>query len=181
MAPIEIEAPGRRSESQTFWDLLRSSGCVFEADVKGSSMEPTLPDGARVRIRPVPAEEYRTGHVVACVASGELFAHRIVFCGLRGRSRDVVITQGDNLLLCDPPTRKSDILGLVSEYLAAGKWCPPGPFEASGRGRGAVARAHLELLRLCVSIHYEVGRRVGGSLLLVASFLRRARSMLRRG
>jgi hypothetical protein len=144
-------------------------------------MEPAIPDGARVRIRPVPADDYRAGHVVACVTSGELFAHRIVFCGMRGRSRGLVITLGDNLLLCDPPTRKSDILGLVSEYLAGGIWRPPGPPEPRGRLRAAVMYGHRALLRICLSIHYEFGRRIGGITLLAAVFLKRIRSVLARG
>jgi len=180
MARICFFAEQGRSELRSFYELLRKSERVFETTVKGASMEPTIPDGARIQIRPRPIDAYANGQVVACVASDELFAHRVVFCGSRGRSRDLVITLGDNLTLCDPPTRKGDILGEVTALWQDGRWRAPVLEGIRGRAAQALSNLHLAFIRACLPVHYEFARRVTGISLIAAGLLRRVRAAIAR-
>lgn len=155
----------------SFWDLLRQSGGSFEATISGISMQPTLAHGARVRIRPLAAADYRTGQIAACVLGGsEIFAHRIVHCTPRS---PVIVTRGDNHVLCDPPTRKAGILGVIEAYWNGVEWVPPGPEVASRMP--AVSVAHLRAIRACLCVHFEVARHVAGTTLHVARGLGRTR------
>jgi hypothetical protein len=160
------------SGPRSFWDLLRNSGGVFESTISGTSMDPTLPHGARVRIRPLAQREYHEGQIVACVLKDELFAHRIVFCELQA-----IVTQGDNRVLCDPPTRKNQILGEVAEYCVGDGWIAPG--APPRPRRPGVTAANLRMVRACTRVHFELGRRVAGTVLHVGRFLRIAVSFAR--
>jgi hypothetical protein len=166
--------------TQSFWEMLRNSGRVFESSIKGISMEPTIPEGARVRIRPRPADTYQLGQIVACELNDVLFAHRIVYCGSAGRCRDFVLTQGDGHVLCDPPTRKSKILGVIEGFWVDGAWRKPGPPLTRGRSLRAVSMLHQLLIRMCLPVHYEFARRVAGTSLILASLFRRPVRMIRR-
>ena len=160
------------SGTRSLWDLLRDSGGVFESTISGTSMEPTLPHGARVRIRPRAPNEYHEGQIVACVLKDVLFAHRIVFCG-----QEAIVTQGDNRVLCDPPTPKREILGGVEEYSLGGQWITPGVAPPPRLPR--IAAANLRMVRACLHLHFELGRRAAGTTLHVGRFVRIAISIAR--
>lgn len=155
------------STRRDFWQLLRGSGADLEATIAGSSMMPTLPDAARVRIRPSSSDAYAVGDVVVCVLKDELYAHRVV---RRGRAGDgpVLVTIGDNRRLCDPPARAGDVLGSVEACWRDAQWqaLPPPPAR-SARGRWAIA-ANAWLLTACARLHYGMARRVQGTLLHAA-------------
>lgn len=155
------------SKARTFWDLLRESGGAYEATIHGSSMEPTLTHGNRVRIRPLPPLEYREGQVVACQLGDELFAHRIVHC-----AQDAVLTRGDNRVLCDPPTGKGHIIGAVLEHHVAGAWVPPAAAPTPRLPR--LTAANERLVRACMRMHFNFARRVAGTVLHVGRFYRMA-------
>jgi hypothetical protein len=160
------------SSPRSFWDLLRNSGGVFESTISGTSMEPTLSHGARVRIRPLAQHKYHVGQIVACVLKDELFAHRIVFC-----EPQVIVTQGDNHVLCDPPTPKREILGVVDEYLSGDVWKAPG--AAPPPRFPGIAAANLRMVRACLHVHFQLGRRAAGTTLHVGRFLGMAISVAR--
>ena len=163
-------APG---EFQTITALIRKSGGGFESTISGTSMQPTIPDGARIRISPPESGEYQVGQIVACVLGDSLFAHRIVYCGRSGRSGAYVLTQGDGWALCDPPTRKTAILGIVTEISKGGDWRTPTGGAARGSWMQAVATASFWLNRLSLLLHPEFSRRVAGTCLFAGSVCRR--------
>jgi hypothetical protein len=147
--------------------LLSRSGKTIESEISGSSMGNTLPSGCHIRIRPLPVEEYQAGQVVAFVAGGSLFAHRIVY-----RSGQSVLTRGDNHSWCDLPLRTGAIIGVVSEYLAEGEWRlfdGSAPFEHELGKR----RRFLEfLLRACLRIDIRLAQRASRMLMLLARWRR---------
>jgi hypothetical protein len=160
---------------RTFWDLMRASGSVFESTLHGVSMEPTIPDGARIQISPKPAGGFAVGQVAACVLKDEaLFAHRIVHRGAGG----VVLTRGDHRVLCDPPTREDQILGVVTALWQEGAWRAPGTEPDRGAAIRSVSAAHRLLLRMCLPLHFELARRVAGTTLIAGSLFKRMRSAL---
>jgi hypothetical protein len=130
-------------------------------------MAPTIPHGARIKIQPLDADEYREGQVVACATGGAMFAHRIVYAG-RGRvASGFVVTKGDGWVLCDSPTRRWAIMGQVTAYALNGVWqAPLGP-SAHERWKQFVSRANLNLIRLSLGVHNEFARRVAGIFLVV--------------
>lgn len=107
------------SEEQllAFGTLLARSGKVIESQISGTSMGSTLPPGSRIRIQPLPVEEYRVGQTVAFVRGSTIFAHRIAY-----RTRQCVLTRGDNHSWCDLPVPASAVLGVVTEWLINGEW-----------------------------------------------------------
>ena len=168
------------SAPQSLWQILHDSGQVFESSIKGVSMAPTMPEGARVRIQPLPAAAYRMGQVVVCELDDILFAHRIVRCTSSGRRSDFVMTQGDGHILCDPPTRKISILGVITEYRAGGDWHVPGPSRMRRPGIQAISALHQSVIWLCLYVHYEFARRVAGTSLILAGCLRRVVRIIQR-
>src|SRR5436190_7248117 len=96
-------------------ELRGKSGRSIESTIRGTSMEPTLPDGARIKVCPSRTGTYEVGEIAACLHGGSLVAHRIVSRGA-GRARGYVVTQGDGRLICDRPLRVDDILGVVIEF-----------------------------------------------------------------
>jgi hypothetical protein len=166
--------PGKTAP-QPFWELMRDSKCVFETTVKGTSMEPTIPDGTRVRIRASDAAALQVGEVVACVSKGALFAHRVVHFRPRGPGGPCVITRGDNLALCDPPTRASEVLGRVTEIESAEGWRAPGPQPGLPLAMRGISAAHRAMIRAFLALHFEVARRVAGTSLILGVRVRRAR------
>jgi len=114
---------------QAIADVLRRSGGEVEATLEGRSMEPTIPAGATIRIRGVPAAEIQVGDVVAIPMEHVLMVHRVVIRGRRGRARGFVVTRGDGLWLVDPPAPVSEILGVVTAMHVGGSWRSPGPAQ----------------------------------------------------
>jgi hypothetical protein len=148
--------------------LLGRSGKVIESEISGTSMGSTLPSGCRIRIRPLPVEEYRAGQVVAFVASSALFAHRIVY-----RSPQGVLTRGDTHSWCDLPVPVGAILGIVSERLVDGEWRlfdDSVPFDCEMRKR---SRRVETLLRVCMRFDIRLARRVSKILMWLARWRRR--------
>jgi hypothetical protein len=147
-----------------FWQLLRGSGADLEATIAGSSMLPTLPDAARVRIRPSAADAYVIGDIVVCVLKDELYAHRVV---RRGRAGDaaVLVTIGDNRRLCDPPARARDVLGSIDSCWRNAQWeALSSPPARPASQRWAIA-ANAWVLTACARISYGLARRLQGLVL----------------
>lgn len=100
-----------------FGTLLAHSGKVIESEISGTSMGSTLPSGSRIRIQPLPAEEYRIGQTVAFVLGSTIIAHRLVY-----RTSHCVLTRGDNHSWCDLPVPPGAVLGAVTEWFINGEW-----------------------------------------------------------
>lgn len=151
-----------------FGVLLGRSGKAIESEISGTSMGSTLPSGCHIRIRPLSTEDYRPGQVVAFVAGGAIFAHRIVH-----RSRQGVLTRGDSHSWCDLPVPVSAILGVVSEHFVNGEWHlfdDSAPFECD---RGKRSRIIEALLLACLQIDIRLARRASRSLMWIVRWRRR--------
>jgi hypothetical protein len=130
--------------------LARKSEVVIHSEIRGSSMRPAIPDGARIRIRSGSEESWRLGQVIAFLAGTRIMAHRIVYEGRGAGARSFVITQGDGNWLCDPPVNRSTVVGQVEAYSTGADWQPIGgqwlPLHRrlTARFSLALARAGLE-------------------------------------
>jgi hypothetical protein len=152
--------------------LLQRSRTRFESSISGNSMEPTIPDGARIQIDAGSPRPYRTGQIVACLAGERLFAHRIVHCA-RNRSGELVLTRGDGWLLCDSPTPVQRIVGVVTEYWDGTRWREPGGPALRRGWRAAASLASSWLVRASIPVHLEFARRVAGCMLVAGALLKR--------
>lgn len=83
--------------------LFRNSDACLH--VAGSSMDPLLKNGDRIRIVPKPP---RTGDIAVFLAGGLFFVHRIVW-----RKGDFFYTIGDNSPVPDHPVHRKDIVGVI--------------------------------------------------------------------
>lgn len=166
--PNTIEANASGDQLLAFGALLGRSGKIIESQISGTSMGSTLPSGCRIRICPLPPDEYRRGQVVAFVAGKTICAHRIVH-----RSRQGVLTCGDSRFWCDQPVPVSAILGVVSERLVNGQWITFDDrvsFESERRTRRWIIET---LLLLCLHIDIRLARRACRSLMWLARWRRR--------
>jgi len=100
-----------------FGTLLARSGKIIESEISGTSMGRTLPAGTHIRIQPLPAGDYGVGQIVAFVRGSTIFAHRIAY-----RTKQGVLTRGDNHSWCDLPMPVDAVLGLVTEWWINGEW-----------------------------------------------------------
>lgn len=80
----------------------------------GTSMLPSIPDGATMEIRPVAQDELQPGDIVAYGYAGKVFCHRLIrksgrFCTLKG----------DALLAADPPVPYAQVIGRVTSVMDA--------------------------------------------------------------
>lgn len=112
VAPVATE-----EQLLAFGTLLARSGTVIESQISGTSMGSTLPPGSRIRIQPLPVDQYRVGQTVAFVRGSTIFAHRIAY-----RTSQCVLTRGDNHSWCDLPVPVSAVLGVVTEWFINGEW-----------------------------------------------------------
>jgi hypothetical protein len=141
--------------------LLGRSGKVIESQVIGNSMGSSLPSGSRIRIRRLAMEDYSAGQVVAFVAGGKLYGHRIVY-----RSSHGFLTRGDNHAWCDLPVHASSILGVIEEIVVDEKNTPI-PNES------VIPRARFEiLLRACIKVDIRLAQHVVRVLMLFARWRR---------
>jgi hypothetical protein len=161
-------------------DAIRRAPHGLESRIAGSSMAPAIPDGATIRIAPVPDAGYRAGMVVACLSAGDgLFAHRVVRV-VHARGRDFVLTVGDGWTLCDPPTALERVIGVVAEWRAEGEWQAPRAEATRGRWNAACSRLSTAVVRTAMRVHPEIARHVAGGCLHVGSWLKSLRGLPRR-
>lgn len=83
--------------------------------VLSSSMEPTLPVGSVIYVRPYEDEDVKEQDIIAFQAGGILVAHRAISVD---RSDRTVVTMGDaNSVPDEVPTAFSDMVGKVCFYI----------------------------------------------------------------
>lgn len=112
--------------------LLRRQGAEVDCDVCGSSMEPTVPEGATVRIRLDGAAAAPVGAVLAILLDGTLSVHRLLARGRAHAARGWVVTHGDANTFCDAPLPAQAVLGQVTAVRLPGapEWTAPAPAPA---------------------------------------------------
>lgn len=103
---------------------------------RGRSMQPAIPDGAYLEVRPVAFGELRCGDIVVFHYAGDVFCHRF----LRRAGRHCVL-KGDTLLSADPPIVWGQVIGRVSTILRGdGRLVR---LDAPGRRLRSAVRARL--------------------------------------
>ena len=114
-------------------ELLKKTRDELESQIVGSSMHPTLANGARIRIT-CGAPPVSRGDIVAILAEPPV-AHRVVSVH-RFRARTYLVTRGDASWHCDVPVSEHDILGVVTAHNDGRGWeTPPQPPVAQGLRR----------------------------------------------
>ena len=87
---------------------------------RGRSMQPAIPDGAYLDVRPVVFDELETGDLVVYQSRAEVICHRLI----RKTGRDCVL-KGDALLSADPPVDWSQVIGRVAVLIEDGERLVP--------------------------------------------------------
>jgi hypothetical protein len=145
--------------------LLRKSSREFEFLLQGKSMGSTLPEGSRIRVRPAGKETFKVGQVLTYVAADRVFVHRVVRF-VRSGNNQYLITRGDRTVCCDLPVLEASVLGIVTEFSAAGAWRPVGPPPEKWFGfrwmASAIASLVGGLLRISPSWALWAARRIIG-------------------
>ncbi len=75
-------------------------------------MQPAIPDGASLEVRPVVFDELKIGDIVVFHYAGDVFCHRLI--KKTGRR---CILKGDTLLYADPPILRDQIIGKVTTLI----------------------------------------------------------------
>lgn len=140
--PLEVILPA----------LLAQEG-EFRFPLAGASMQPTLPAGSLLAIRPL-TEPPIPGDLVVFVQGGELVAHRLVR-RLRPGRRVVWLAQGDNCPRPDPLLSPEQIIGRVYAATHVGQIVWPSQYQRVDRWRwlgrhyllAAIHRLRRALLR----------------------------------
>jgi hypothetical protein len=166
LAPLQAAAVMRAAVARPSEGLL--------SRVEGSSMAPTIPGGALIRVLPAPAEGCRVGMVVVCLSEGgTLFAHRVVRRVQRG-GQEWLLTLGDGWRICDPPVPASRVVGTVDAWRTDCDWIAP-VAAPTRRGVAAVlARSSTALVAATLHLHPQVARRVAGTGLTLEAWLKSA-------
>jgi hypothetical protein len=128
---------GRHLTPELFWEGA-GDGWI---EVIGASMEPLLPLGAEVRLRPV-GGRIRYGALVLFPYREELAVHRVV-----GRRKGTLRTKGDRALRSDPGLREAgELFGVVSAARHRGRetTLESGPWRVAG----ALVAVHSRLCDL---------------------------------
>lgn len=103
------------------------SDAAFESAIRGSSMSPAIPGGAKLRVQLRSGHTYQRGDIVYYLSNNGYVVHRIIHVLRRGPAAGHMLTLGDNRLIPDPPIGKDQILGSVIAVQTTGAWHPPGP------------------------------------------------------
>lgn len=136
-------------------------------------MEPTLPNGTAIRIVPSESTEYRIGQIVVCSNGHKLIAHRVVWCGNSGRTQNLVLTQGDGCLLCDPPVQKDAIQALVTTVCIKNRWQEPAATYTRRSWRRVVAAISVYLIRASLAVGDGLARFVARTFIAFALIFKR--------
>lgn len=120
-------------ELGTAFLLLARARNELVARFRGSSMEPTVPDGAELLLRH--RQQPAPGDIVAFVSAGRVVVHRVEAISTRHGS---LLTRGDALWLPDPPLRDPQaVVGVVTGIRRGNAFAAPRPAPDSAL-RGAV-------------------------------------------
>ena len=129
-------------------DLLRRNEGEIESVVRGDSMGPTLPAGARIRVACSQRAAFADGAVVAFLAGDVMIGHRVVGRCHDRQGREALLIRGDARLLCDPPVDPALVLGEVIAWQQGSVWHPVAPAPRRGPVNRLAAAAVLGWVRL---------------------------------
>lgn len=147
--PPDIPAP---SSLTARIELLKRTGRTIDSVVDGSSMEPAIPRGTRIRIRAQRALP-PDGSAVAIMAPAGVVTHRLVCRGRLPWNRRYVLTQGDGTMLCDPPLPVDLLVGPAHVEGANGSYGAVPERRPSARAMRWRARVWRLLVRAAFLVH----------------------------
>jgi len=150
----------------------------FESAIRGSSMAPAIPAGARLRVRvggPMPC---RIGDVVFYLADDGYTVHRVVDRARRTSPEEYLLTEGDARFAPDPPVLSRQVLGTVVAVQIDGHWQPVGPRPASPWHMRVVRTMTLTAMSITMWFSVGVAKRLAALLLTVETRARLARRRL---
>jgi hypothetical protein len=150
----------------------------FESAVRGNSMAPAIPAGARIRVRPGEGSACRIGDVVFYLSDGGYVVHRVVYRPGPPADGDYLLTEGDARFAPDPPVPCRQVLGTVVAVQGNGQWAPvgrpvPGPWH-----RRVVRAVTLPVMILATKVSLVGAQRLARALLAVEFRARLARRWL---
>lgn len=144
----------------------------FESAIRGSSMWPAIPPGARLRVRVSRHSPWDVGDIVLFLADDGYTVHRVVSRARRISGDAYLLTEGDRRFAPDPPVSCGKILGTVVAVEVGGQWKPPGPASAH-RWHKRVARALTRTVMVAaLSFNVEAARHLAACLLALESAAR---------
>lgn len=144
----------------------------FESAIRGSSMWPAIPPGARLRVRLGGQVPCRVGDVVLYLAGDGYTVHRVVSRARRISGQAYLLTEGDSRFAPDPPVPCGRVLGTVVAVEVTGQWQPPGPPTAD-RWHKRVTRAVTKTAMIAVmSCNVSAASRLAALLLILESAAR---------
>ncbi|ETW98268.1 MAG: hypothetical protein ETSY1_19425, partial [Candidatus Entotheonella factor] len=79
----------------------------------GQSMQPSIRDGALIRVQPVTPVQVRCGDIILYCREGGVIAHRVVALTRQGGQLVGLTTRGDASFTCDAPVQLHQVLGKV--------------------------------------------------------------------
>jgi hypothetical protein len=139
---------------ESFVDLLRNSGRTVESIMVGNSMSPSIPNGSHIRIKCGRSHQQTVGGVVVYFRNGHpVTCHRVVGWGRRKHVKDFVVTRGDGNLVCDVPTPRSTVLGVVTEFCLGEEWHPVPTHRRAGPVHRAMAATLKATTLLALDVH----------------------------
>lgn len=166
--PANVVPTPTEEQLLAFGTLLARSGKIIESEISGTSMGRSLPPNCRIRIEPLPAEEYRVGQIVAFVQGSTIFAHRIAY-----RTSCGVLTRGDNHFWCDLPVPIEAVLGAIREWSIQGEWQRFADVPQSLHEQPWGIRALEVAVRASMQISIRLARRTSRTLMHLVRLRRR--------
>lgn len=179
IGPHEASAASER-ELEAFRAMSALAGRTVESELRGPSMEPTIPGGSRIRISHAGPDGPTRGDVVAFLGGSVVMVHRVVYEGRRGTARGFVVTQGDGNWLCDPPVERTAVAGVVRHFLAEGEWREVGTAPGAG-ARALVSAPALALVTCVLELSPRWAARLARGMSIARMEVRAALGRLRRG
>lgn len=150
----------------------------FESAIRGSSMAPAIPAGARLRVRPRGRRPCEVGDVVLYLADGGYTAHRVVYQTRRTSDAAYLLTEGDLRFAPDAPVSCRQVLGTVVAVEIDGQWHPVGPRPTGPWHRRVVCAMTLAAMITATWLSVAAANRLAAILLTLESTARVARRRL---
>jgi hypothetical protein len=152
----------------------------FESAIRGNSMSPAIPHGARLRLRLSGQGPCHVGDVVFYLADDGYMVHRVVSSARRVSGQTYLLTEGDARFAPDPPVPCSRVLGTVVAVKVTGQWQPPGP-PTKDPWHKRVTRALTQTILIAVmSLNVAAASRLAALLLILESRARLATRVMKR-
>ena len=148
----------------------------FESTIRGSSMAPAIPAGARLRVRLNGRESCQVGDVVFYLADGGVYTvHRVVYRARRASAKGHLLTEGDARFAPDPPVSPGQVLGTVVAMRVDGQWQALRPQRARPLHQRVARFLTLTLMGGVMELNVVAANRLAVGLLTLESRVRLVR------